>query len=219
MTGETADQVRRAESRRLDGDPASAVVLLEEALCASERARPDLPGWLCGRLAALYRSVGRYDDEVSLLERYRDSQRTEEARSRYDARLSKARTIAERKRPRDSGALRSIRASMSRPSRASTRADAEAPLAAELSATLRASLTLAVQASKRGASHGETAVAHCFALMCAEARGNGVPIESLVAALRYAHADVYRAMPNDAHETAFALALVELLAVYFEERR
>src|SRR5205085_6814414 len=87
----------------------------EEALEASARLDPVLPGWLCGRLAALYRTLERYDDEVALLERYRDSQVTEEARVRYDARLSKARTIAERKRRRDSGAVASVRRVIARP--------------------------------------------------------------------------------------------------------
>lgn len=115
MTGDAADQVREAEARHRTGDSGAAVHLLEEALSASVSAHGSYPGWLCGRLAALYRTLGRYDDEVRLLERYRDSQTSEEARTRYDARLSKARTIAERKRPRDSGALDSVRASLGRP--------------------------------------------------------------------------------------------------------
>ena len=57
-----------------------------------------MPGWICGRLASIYRTLKRYDDEVMLLERYRESQTTEEARTRFDARLSKARAIADRKR-------------------------------------------------------------------------------------------------------------------------
>src|SRR6476619_2647784 len=111
MTGDAADQVREAEARHRTGDSAAAH-LLEEALAASIAVRPAYPGWLCGRLAALYRTLGRYDDEVHLLERYRESQTSEEARTRYDARLSKARTIAERKRRPDSGALDSVRASL-----------------------------------------------------------------------------------------------------------
>src|SRR3954466_1624101 len=115
VTGPAADQARQAESRRRGGDPDTAVRLLEEALEASARIESVLPGWLCGRLAALYRTLERYDDEVALLERYRDSQVTEEARVRYDARLSKARTIAERKRRRDSGAVASVRRVIARP--------------------------------------------------------------------------------------------------------
>src|SRR5919107_140514 len=127
MTGAAADQVREAEARHKIGDSAAAVQLLEEALAASIATRPAYPGWLCGRLAALYRTLGRYDDEVHLLERYRESQTSEEARTRYDARLCKARTIAERKRRPDSGALDSVRASLGRPrSRRSRSASAAA---------------------------------------------------------------------------------------------
>ena len=53
----------------------------------------------------VYRTLKRYDDEVELLERYRESQTSEEARTRFDARLSKARAIAERKRRPLTGAL------------------------------------------------------------------------------------------------------------------
>src|SRR3954471_13145499 len=120
MTGAAADQVREAEARHKVGDSATAVQLLEEALAASVAVRPAYPGWLCGRLAALYRTLGRYDDEVHLLERYRESQTSEEARSRYDARLSKARTIAERKRRSDSGALSSVRQVLRAPRRRPT---------------------------------------------------------------------------------------------------
>ena len=117
VTGSAADSAREAEVLRRDGDPETAVRLLEEALDASRRVTPELPGWLCGRLAALYRTLGRYDDEVALLERYRESQSSEEARSRYDARLSKARTIAERKRRSSSGALDSVRTVLGKPRR------------------------------------------------------------------------------------------------------
>ena len=86
VTGSEADQVRQAESRRRGGDPATAIRLLEDALEASLLLTPVLPGWLCGRLAALYRTIGRHDDEVLLLERFRDSQEVEEARTRYNAR-------------------------------------------------------------------------------------------------------------------------------------
>ena len=49
-------------------------------------------------------------DEVALLEGYRDSQRADEARTRFDARLSKTQAIAVKKQPRDSTARASIRA-------------------------------------------------------------------------------------------------------------
>jgi hypothetical protein len=53
-------------------------------------------GQLCGRLAALYRSLYRYDAEVALLERYEATQLNEDAPVRYKARRSKARSIAHR---------------------------------------------------------------------------------------------------------------------------
>lgn len=109
FSGPTAEQVRYAEVLQRAGDPREAVRMLELTLDACAHARPELPGWLCGRLAALYRALKRYDDEVRLLERYRESQSSEEARSRFDARLSKARAIAERKRRTDTHALASVR--------------------------------------------------------------------------------------------------------------
>lgn len=107
--GTAAEQVRNAELLRRDGDLAGAVRLLEATLEECANALPQLPGWLCGRLAALYRSQHRYDDEVRLLERYRESQTSDDARSRFDARLSKARAIAERKRKTPTRALSSVR--------------------------------------------------------------------------------------------------------------
>ncbi len=115
LTGSAAESVRAAEARQREGNPSAAVQLLEEALESSVSVRPELPGWLVGRLAALYRTLGRYDDEVHLLERYQSSQTSDEARARYDARLSKARIIADRERPRDSGALASVRRVMGAP--------------------------------------------------------------------------------------------------------
>src|SRR6188472_2504025 len=109
LSGAAADHAREAEAHQRGGDAAMAAQLLEEALEASVRTRPEMPGWICGRLASIYRSLKRYDDEVMLLERYRESQTTEEARTRFDARLSKARAIAERKRRPVTGALETVR--------------------------------------------------------------------------------------------------------------
>src|SRR4051794_33627166 len=109
LSGMAADHAREAEAHQRGGDAAMAAKLLEEALEASVRTKPELPGWICGRLASIYRSLKRYDDEVMLLERYRESQTTEEARTRFDARLSKARAIAERKRRPVTGALETVR--------------------------------------------------------------------------------------------------------------
>ena len=109
------------------GDLEQAVTFYEMALAESTAVRPEIPGFLCGRLATLYRRLARYDDEVALLERYRDTQTADDSRTRFDARLSKARSMASRVSRRDSGALASVRA-VKRPKeprpRRSVRADA-----------------------------------------------------------------------------------------------
>lgn len=107
--GSAAADTRAAELLQQSGDLAGAVLVLEAALAQSLIVQQDIPGWLCGRLASLYRALERYDDEVDLLERYRESQTDDKARTRYDARLSKARAIAEKHRRRDSGALAAVR--------------------------------------------------------------------------------------------------------------
>src|SRR5215217_993816 len=109
LSGTAAEHAREAELRQRGGDPDTAARLLEEALDASIRVRPEMPGWICGRLASIYRTLKRYDDEGELLERYRESQTSEEARTRFDARLSKARAVAERKRRPITGALETVR--------------------------------------------------------------------------------------------------------------
>jgi hypothetical protein len=109
LSGTAAEHAREAELSQRHGDPETAARLLEEALEASLRSRPEMPGWVCGRLASIYRTLKRYDDEVELLERYRESQTSEEARTRFDARLSKARAIADRKRRPVTGARETVR--------------------------------------------------------------------------------------------------------------
>ena len=109
VTGDVADDVRRAEMLLRSGARTEAVLVLESTLADFARTRGALPGWLCGRLAVLYRSLGRHDDEVILLERYRESQTSDEARTRYDARLSKAQALAERTHKSESTALSSVR--------------------------------------------------------------------------------------------------------------
>lgn len=89
--------------------------LLETALDEFVRAERPLPSSICGRLATAYRALGRYDDEVLLLEQYRESQVDDIARARFEARLGKARTLAERMRRRDSGAILSVRDVLARP--------------------------------------------------------------------------------------------------------
>ena len=109
MSGSAAETVRRSELHQQDGNLSSAACLLEQALEDADRQDGEMPSWICGRLAAVYRSLGRYDEEVALLERYCESQVSEEARSRFRARLSKARAIADRRRKTDTGALRTVR--------------------------------------------------------------------------------------------------------------
>jgi hypothetical protein len=221
VTGAAADSAREAESLRRDGDPQTAVVLLEEALAASVRVNPELPGWLCGRLAALYRTLGRYDDEVRLLERYRESQSSEEARSRYDARLSKARTIAERKRRSDSGALSSVRKVLGTPRRRGvTPANGIPSLSAPHDLPAHGVALLAQALAEEPSADNAARIDVAIAQFAGQARAAGVPVEQAVTALRAASQQAARTEQVDASERdrRFSLALVSLLAAYFEER-
>lgn len=107
--GETADRTRTGAQLEQEGDHEGALREYELALGEALLSNPVVPGFLCGRLAALYRRLERYDDEVQLLELYQASQVSDKARTRFDARLSKARAIAAKQAKRDSGALASIR--------------------------------------------------------------------------------------------------------------
>jgi hypothetical protein len=217
VTGPEADQVRQAESRRRGGEPDAAVHLLEDALMASLELRMEIPGWLCGRLAALYRTLGRYDDEVHLLERYRESQRTEEARTRYDARLSKARIIAERKRRRDSGALQSVRISMGRPTHRRSTLVHQA-VAEPTPMFSRAAVDGLTFALANIASTDPKQLDDALALVCAEAHANDVPVEDLVAVLR--RASVALPAANGApRDSRYDSALLLLLALYYKEQQ
>ena len=109
IVGPVADLVREASECEQSGEIAKAIRLYECAIEESLRVRPELPGYACGRLAALLRRMKRYSDEVELLERYRASQTDDAARVRLDARLSKAKTLEERHRGGDCGALASVR--------------------------------------------------------------------------------------------------------------
>ncbi len=186
FNGPAAEQVRYAEVLQRAGDDAEAVRLLELTLDTCVRTKPELPGWLCGRLAALYRALKRYDDEVLLLERYRESQTSEDARTRFDARLSKARAIAERKRRTDTRALASVRRVLT------GRDDDDVVLTPvdmgdarvfcdETMTALREALVAATQADG-----GSRALASAVERLCAEARAQEHPPERMVAALRLA---------------------------------
>jgi hypothetical protein len=218
VTGPEADQVRQAESRRRGGDPDSAVRLLEDALIASLELRLEIPGWLCGRLAALYRTIGRYDDEVNLLERYRESQRTEEARTRYDARLSKARIIAERKRRRDSGALQSVRISMGRPTHRRPAVLQRVILEPE-PVFSRAAVDALTHALASSTSADTKALDDALALVCAEAHANDTPVEDLVAVLRRAAVALPSTPPGTPRDSRYDSALLLLLALYYKEQQ
>lgn len=220
VTGHAADSAREAELLRREGEPETAVLLLEEALEASRRATDALPGWLCGRLAALYRTLGRHDDEVALLEQYRDSQSSEEARSRYDARLSKARTIAERKRRSDSGALLSVRKVLGT-SRRRGRPDVPGvaePAEREVEFHGEYVRLLGELLGERAADDLDDRLALVLGRYCAAARANRTPVERLVEALRTASRAAASTHVTGAERDArFSGALVQLLAAYFEE--
>jgi hypothetical protein len=215
MTGAAADQVREAEARHKTGDSATAVQLLEEALAASVATRPAYPGWLCGRLAALYRTLGRYDDEVHLLERYRESQTSEEARTRYDARLCKARTIAERKRRPDSGALESVRASLGRPRTRRSRSGST-PARPDVYAVSAATIEFLTHALHADGETYEELMRIAVERLAAEGRAAHAPADLLVAALKRATASRNGIDPAEL-SSRYGDALLQLLALYFEE--
>jgi hypothetical protein len=228
ISGRAAEHAREAEIRQRDGDPEAAAQLLEEALEASAKVRPELPGWVCGRLASIYRTLKRYDDEVLLLERYRESQSSEEARTRFDARLSKARAIADRKRRPDTGALATVRQVRTRSSlrrRSSVaRAAIDVPAA---SASQEPSIsgfsprhlyelrTGFVDLTRDGSSMLRAGMSG----LCADARSMDAPVESLVAVLKASWSDSPKpeSLGDDEWHEHYANALIELLALYFGE--
>jgi hypothetical protein len=94
----TAQQIRIANALRREGNLPAAVLALELALSGCLADVPVIPVGICRRLASLYRALGRYEDEVRLLEHYRDSQLDATNRMRFDGRLLEARALAERQR-------------------------------------------------------------------------------------------------------------------------
>ena len=110
MSGLAVERTREASVLEQLGEHDAALIVYEDALAETVERSPVLPGYLCGRLAALDRRLGRYDDEVALLERYRESQTSDDARTRFDARLSKAQAVAAKARRSDSAAPASVRA-------------------------------------------------------------------------------------------------------------
>ncbi|MDQ2666901.1 MAG: tetratricopeptide repeat protein [Gemmatimonadota bacterium] len=114
VVGDVADVVRDASERDAEGRPEEAAVLYERAFSESLASGAELPSFLVGRLAVLYRRLGRFEDEIYLLERYRDSRTDDEMQARYRARLAKAHSLAAQHRMSDSVALASVRASTQR---------------------------------------------------------------------------------------------------------
>ena len=220
LSGTAADHAREAEAHQRGGDAAMAAQLLEEALEASVRTRPEMPGWICGRLASIYRSLKRYDDEVMLLERYRETQTTEEARTRFDARLSKARAIAERKRRPVTGALETVR-QVRRRSKERRRGPARAAAVATTSAI--SGLTPA-QTELRSAlldisANGDARLRGCLAQLCADGHDRGLLMEDLVAMLKtsWETASTPADLSPEAWSQRRSNALVVLLSLYFGE--
>ena len=218
VTGAAADSAREAESLRRDGDPETAVRLLEEAIAASRSVGAELPGWLCGRLAALYRTLGRYDDEVLLLERYRESQTSEDARTRFDARLSKARTIAERKRRSDSGALLSVRKVLGKPRRRSGARNGAATIASTPTVSMLDATAERLSVALSELSVDAERLSDALADIASAARTNGMPVEQLVEALRTASKRA--TVPHQSEEQRaeqYSTSLLRMLAVYFDD--
>lgn len=114
VVGAMADIVRDASESDAEGRPVEAAALYEQAFSQSLAEASELPSFLVGRLAVLYRRLGRFEDEIYLLERYRDSRTDDEMQTRYRARLTKAYALAAQHRLSDSVALASVRASTER---------------------------------------------------------------------------------------------------------
>jgi hypothetical protein len=215
--GLAAEQARIAEALQRAGANEDAAHLLEAALDVCAAQTPELPGWLCGRLAALYRTLKRHDDEVRLLMRYRDSQTSEEARARFDTRLSKAQAIAERKSRTDTRMLTSVRSAPSRrPAGAHApieRSDDELGFDPRLLDALRDSF---VAAAVHGDHVGLTA---SLLRLRREVRRNDYLPEQMVAALKQAWRGT--ALPTtltaEAWNALYRETLTRSLALYFEE--
>lgn len=108
------DTLREASEQDMKGLSQEAAVLYERAFCQAIEFGTALPSFVVGRLAVLYRRLGRFEDEIFLLERYRDSLVDDDLQARYRARLTKAYSLAAQHRGSDSVALASVRASTER---------------------------------------------------------------------------------------------------------
>lgn len=224
FSGRVAEGVRFAEILQRAGANEDAVHLLERTLEICVASSPEIPGWLCGRLASLYRTLKRYDDEVRLLERYRDShQLSDEAHSRFDARLSKARAIADRNSRQDTRVLASVRNVMSRgasqspmslvPSEAIDAPQDASAFSVDTMDMLRDAFVAAAVARE------DERLVPALLRLRDEARDRGHPPEQMVTTMRA----VWRGAvspPDLEHAAWHALyrqALTRSLALYFEE--
>ncbi|MFL5608288.1 MAG: hypothetical protein ACJ8AD_17680 [Gemmatimonadaceae bacterium] len=216
--GGAASETRIAEAVQRHGDLPCATRLLEAALAASMEVSPVLPGWLCGRLAALYRTQGRYDDEVHLLERYRESQASEESRTRYDARLSKAQAIAHKKRRSDSTALNSIRDLTRRRRTDLSRAGSSPMHAATFSDDTMSGLRAALALPARDL-RARSLLRDVVTRLCAEGRATGHHAEHIVGAIKAAWNETRRPAGTDEAEwrARYEQALAWCISVYFDE--
>jgi hypothetical protein len=221
FSGSVADRVREAAVLEKEGDLVAALRCYEEALAEHLTYQSEMPAFLCGRLATLYRRLGLNDQEVALLEQYRDSQTSDEARSRFQARLSKAMVVAEKKRRRESGALASVRAireaGSGRSRRAARLKNATPSAAADVS---RGDPGTQLVRALRFAGGGEAspALTAAVAQFCTSVKIVG-GMEDLVAALKAAVADNPR--PDEISPAEWkercSLALQLCVAVYFGE--
>ena len=114
FSGDLAELVHEAMEHGSEGRAMEAAALYEQAFCRALSHDGDVPASIVGRLAVIYRRLGQFDDEIFLLERYRDSLTSDELQARCRARLTKAYALAAQHRISDSVALASVRASTER---------------------------------------------------------------------------------------------------------
>ncbi len=114
FAGDLGELVRSAMECGTEGRAQDAAALYEQAFCLALSGHAEIPASIVGRLAVIYRRLGRFDDEIFLLERYRDSLTDDDMQARYRARLAKAYALASQHRISDSVALASVRAATER---------------------------------------------------------------------------------------------------------
>jgi hypothetical protein len=219
FSGSVADRVREAAAMEKEGELLGALRAYEEAMDDYLNYQSEMPALLCGRLASLYRRLGLNDEEVALLERYRDSQTCDDARSRFQARLSKAQIIAEKKRRQDSGALasiRAVRAAGSGRARRASRLQAAAEEAAAGPTTHDAGRVLLAELAQPHADIDSPGLVAAITSFCATVK-TGEGVEQLVGALKATvHAGNRPAHLSPSEwKTRGSLALQLCVAAYF----